>query len=269
MKKKLQIEVHFSVIEQNSTKNHIKTVTLERERRRYRRKIISAKKTFQITRKLFKVPEEEEVDHHSNKNAKECSIIRIHVKPLLEAKHIQMLENTWEPRRPKIRTLKDIDIRFLPLTEPRIWWSENGLKAIRSCDDHKNTFIRNLTHCFHPEELQDACKEFAKELLQWIARLEHFPLSISRYNTKVREATSKEIEHRRRTIAIVKPLVRFGKSPTLQRILNIKIMLDKLWCVRFIHQDGRRPVKQKLKSVCIKPTEHQQKLITHECRTST
>ena len=249
MKNKLQIKVRFSVSKLKSTKKKEKVMIHKLNHQIEKRNTEPIKK---ILRTIKINPKQEgNTEYRSKQKAINCKMV-IQVKPLLDSNLIEILKDTWKNKRPDSRILRDVDIRFLPLTDPKIWWTEKGLKVIRSCDIHKETFARNLTCCFHQEEIDKVCRTFARELLQWLARLKNFPLSVKYYNNTVKSATSKEILYRQHTISITKPLINLGISPTLQNIIRIKIMLNKLWCVRFIHLDDKRPAKRKLDSICVK-----------------
>ena len=155
-------------------------------------------------------------------------------------------------KRPSSATLKDVDVRFCATcwTSHLAGWK--WLKAITSCDFSKEIFITKLIHCLPREELENICREFTRELTQWIARLQNFPLTNKCYNKEVREATSQEIEHRENTIEVAIPLTDFSKNPTVQNIHRLLIMLRQLWSIRFIDKDDERSVKRKLKSTCVK-----------------
>ena len=250
MKKTLQIKIRFTISKRQSAKEKKKIIVHKQDHLIQKRSIKCTEKTLRTIQ--INPKQREDTKHQSKQKAINCEIIRIQVKPLLDTNLIEILKDTWKNKRPDARILKDVDVRFLPLAEPQIWLTENGQRVIKSCDIHKETFTRHLTFCFHQEEIDNVCRTFARELLQWLARLKNFPLSVRNHTDKARHATSKEILYRKHTISITKPLINLGISPTLQNVIRIKIMLNKLWCVRFIHLDDRRPVKQKINSICVK-----------------
>ena len=250
MRKQLQIEVHFSVSNEGLNKICRTTTEVKTEHKIQRRKIISTEKSRQITKNHRR--NENNLKDHDKKKDRRYQIITVQIQPLIDSHEILKLRHAWKSKRPNTQTLRKVDMTFIPLAEPQIWLSENGLQVIQSCDIYKEAFTKSLAYCFHTEDLQNVCMDFNKELLQWISRLKNFPLTISTYHKKIRKATSKEIEYRKRTINITKPLIRLSKSPTPNNILKTKIMLDKLWSIRFIHQDDKRPAKPKINSVCVK-----------------
>lgn len=216
-----------------------------------RRTILSTGKSISVTVTYTK--NGEDTKQHSKEEAERYVMMRLPVKPLFNSKLVRMLHYTWGTKRPSELTLKYINVSFLPLAEPKIWWFKSALKILTSCDVHKENFIERLVHCFHKDELEKICREFAQEVSKWIARVKQVPLTNTNYNEDVKEATMKEIEDRKNTIKIAKPLAVLTKMPTVQNICRIRNMLRQLWCIRFIHKDGKRPCKRKLKSICIKP----------------
>ena len=198
----------------------------------------------------------EEEEKRSKEEAGRQESIRRQIKPLITSKMAKMLRNTWGPIRPSDLTLKDIKVNFLTMADPSIWWSEEGLNILESCDAQKEHFIKELANCSHYGELENICRNFAREVSQWIVKLKHYPLTTKNYSKEVQEATIQEIVDRENTIKVARPLARLAKMPTEQSIQRLRIMFRQLWTIRFIHKDERRPYKQLLKSICVKPNNH-------------
>ena len=202
---------------------------------------------------IYAKNEEEEL---SEGEAGEQESIRRKIKPLINLKMVKMLKNTWGSIRPSEWTLKDIKVNFLPMADVNIWRSEEGLNLLESCDDQKEHFIKELSNCSHYKELENICREFARDLLQWIAKLKHYPLTTKDYRKEVQVATMQEILDRGNSIEVAKPLAVLAKVPNAQNVHRVRIMLRQLWTIRFIDIDERRPCKQVLKSICVKPNNH-------------
>ena len=168
----------------------------------------------------------------------------LQIKPLSTSKMVKMLRNTWGSIRPSDSTLKDIKVNFLPMADLNIWRSEEGLNLLESCDDQKEHFIKELSNCSHYGELENICREFARELSQWIAKLKNYPLTTKDYRKEVQVATMQEILDRGNTIKVARPLAVLAKVPNAQNVHRVRIMLRQLWTIRFIHKDERRPYKQ-------------------------
>ena len=177
------------------------------------------------------------------------------IKPFINFKMVKMLRNTWGSIRPSELTLKKIKVSFLPMAAPNIWWTEEGLNILESCDAPKERFIKELKNCSHFGELENICRNFARDVAQWIAKLKHYPFTAKNYSKEVQKATMQEIIDRGNTIKVARTLARLAKMPTAQNIYRLRIMLRQLWCIRFIHKDDKRPCKQLLKSICVIPNK--------------
>ena len=193
----------------------------------------------------------EEEEKHSKEEAGRQESIGRKIKPVITSKMAKLLRNTWGPSRPSDLTLKDIKVNFLTMANPRIWWSEEGLNILESCDAQKEHFITELANCSHYGELENICRDFAREVLQWIAKLKHYPATTKNYSKEVQEATIQEIVDRENTIKVARPLARLAKIPTEKSIQRLRIMFRQLWTIRFIHIDEKRPCEKLLKSVCV------------------
>ena len=211
------------------------------------RKVIYNGMNFQATKIYSDAKEDRE--HPSKRNAKIFGIIQVKLKPLLNSRLIKSLHDIWWKTRPSNIILRGIEVSFLPLAELKKWLSKNGLRILTSCDIYKEKFTERLLHCFQHDELEMICREFSRELLQWNAKIKNFQLTLKIYNQDVKEATKQEIEDITSTIDIATPLA------MLTKMLNSQ-MLRHLWSIRFIHTDWKRPVKQRLNSICVKPNRH-------------
>ena len=190
------------------------------------RTVLCTRKSLTVTVKYAKNEKEEE--ERSEGEAGRHESIRRQIKTSINSKMIKMLRNTWGSIRPSDLTLKDVKVNFLPMSDPNIWWSEEGLNLLESCDAQKEHFIKELANCSYYGELENICRDFAREISQWIAKLKHYPLTTKEYRKEVQVATMQEILDRGNTIKVARPLAVLAKVPNAQNIHRVIIMLRQL-----------------------------------------